>query len=133
MRDANALLRAIHARLSGDAGLVALIGPDGLRDRLLPRQTLPAIVFGEMETRDLSTTGGAGDEHFFRLDVWGEGEGRKATLEIAARVKALLDDEALALEGNAVLVSLFAIGSRSRREQKTKAYVVEMRFRAVTE
>jgi len=55
MSAANALLRAIHLRLAGDAVLTALIGPDGIRDRLQTRPKLPAIVIGEMETRDLST------------------------------------------------------------------------------
>lgn len=133
MSAANALLRAIHARLSGDAGLAALIGPQGIHDRLLPRRTLPAVVMGEMDTRDLSASGAAGEEHFLVLEAWAEGEGRKRALEIAARVKALLDDTSLALEDGAVLVSLFAIGSRSGREPRTKAYRVEMRFRAATE
>lgn len=132
MTAANALMQAIHARLAGDAGLSALIGPDGIRDRLLPRLRLPAIVFGELETRDLSTATEAGEEHFLTLEIWSEGEGRRQAQEIAGRVTALLDDVELALE-NAVLVSLLSTGSRSRREPKTKAYLVELGFRAVTE
>lgn len=132
MSAANALLQAIHARLSGDAGLTALIGEDGIRDRLLPRQRLPAVVIGEFDTRDLSTATEAGEEHFVTLEIWTEGEGRRAALTIADRVRALLDNADLALDG-AVLVSLLATGSRSRREPGTRAYRVEMRFRAVTE
>jgi hypothetical protein len=132
MTAANALMQAIHARLAGDAGLSALIGPDGIRDRLLSRPKLPAIVFGELETRDLSTVTEKGEEHFLTLEVWSEGEGRRLGQEIAGRVTALLDDAALVLE-DAVLVNLLRIGIRSRREPKTKAYLVEVRFRAVTE
>jgi hypothetical protein len=132
MTAANALMQAIHARLAGDAGLGALIGPDGIRDRLLPRPKLPAVVFGELETRDLSTVTEAGEEHFLTLEIWSEGEGRRQGQEIAGRVTALLDDADLVLE-RAVLVSLLKTASRSRREPKTKAYLVEMRFRAVTE
>jgi hypothetical protein len=132
MSAANALLKAIHQLLSGDAGLTALIGPDGIRDRLLARPKLPAIIFGEMETRDLSTVTEAGEEHFLVLEIWSEGEGRKLAQEIAAKVTALLDDTDLALDG-AVLVSLLRIGTRSRREQKTRYYLSEIRFRAVTE
>lgn len=132
MSAANAVLRAIHLRLSGDAGLTALLGPDGIRDRLLARPKLPAIVVGEMETRDLSTVGHPGEEHFLTLEVWSEGDGRRQALEIAARVEALLDDVSMALDG-AVLVSLLRVGMRTRREVKTKYYLAEIRFRAVTE
>jgi hypothetical protein len=132
MTAANVLLKAIHARLSGDAGLAAILGPDGVRDRLLPRPKLPAVVFGELETRDLSTATEGGEEHFLTLEIWSEGEGRRQAQEIAGRVTALLDDAALAVEGF-FLVSLLKTGGRSRREPKTKAYLVEVRFRAVTE
>jgi hypothetical protein len=47
-------------------------------------------------------------------------------------VHALLHDAALALEG-AVLVNLLQVNTRTRREPKTKFYLAEMRFRAVTE
>ncbi|WP_312402548.1 DUF3168 domain-containing protein [Rhizobium sp.] len=132
MSAANALLKAIHQRLSSNAGLTALIGPDGIRDRLLARPKLPAIIFGEMETRDLSTVTEAGEEHFLVLEIWSEGEGRKLAQEIAAKVTALLDDADLTLD-DAVLVSLLRIGTRSRREPKTRYYFGEVRFRAVTE
>lgn len=132
MSAANAVLRAIHLRLSGDAGLTALLGPDGIRDRLLARPKLPAIVIGEMETRDLSTVGDPGEEHFLGLEVWSEGEGRRQALEIAAKLTSLLDNVPLELEG-AALVSLLRVGMRTRREVKTKYYLAEIRFRAVTE
>jgi hypothetical protein len=132
MTAANALLAAIHTRLSDDAGLMALIGPGGIHDRLLSRPTLPAIVFGDLETRDLSTATEPGEEHFLTLEIWAEGEGRRLAQQIAARVTVLLDDAALSLEG-AVLVSLLRMSSRSRREPKTRHYLCEMRLRAVTE
>ena len=132
MNAANALLQAIHARLTGDAGLTVVIGADGIRDRLLARPKLPAIVIGEMETRDLSTVREPGEEHFLALEVWSEGDGRRQALEIAAKVTALLDNASLVLDG-AVLVSLLRVGMRTRREAKTKYYLAEIRFRAVTE
>lgn len=128
----NQLLQAIHARLSTDPTLTALAGPDAVRDRLLPKPRLPSIVFGQVETRDLSTVSEPGEEHFLTIEVWGEGEGRRQCQEIAGRVEELLHDVALALQG-AVLVSLMRTGTRSRREPKTKAYLTELRFRAVTE
>lgn len=132
MSATNALLKAIHERLSGDAGLMALLGLDGIHDRLMARPKLPAIVFGEMETRDLSTVTEPGEEHFLVLEIWTQGDGRRRALEIAAKVVALLDDASLVLDG-AVLVSILRTGTRTRREAKTKYYLAEIRFRAVTE
>jgi len=132
MSAANALLQAIHQRLSGDAALTAIIGPNGIRDRLLPRALLPSIVLGDIETRDFSTSTESGEEHFLTLEIWSDGEGRRQALAIAAIVRPLLDDAALTLEGFS-LVSLLQVSARTRREPKTKFYVTEMRFRAVTE
>jgi len=53
-------------------------------------------------------------------------------LEITAKVTALLDNADLALDG-ALLVNLLRISARSRREPKTRYYLSEIRFRAVTE
>lgn len=88
MSAANALLKAIHARLAGDPGLVAMIGTDGIHDRLLARPKLQAIVIGEMETRDLFTVAEQDEQHFLTLEIWSEGDGRRQVLEITARVTA---------------------------------------------
>jgi hypothetical protein len=128
----NALMKAVYTRLAGDAALVAEVGADGVRDRLLPRMRLPAIVFGEMETRDYSTATEPGAEHFWTIEVWAEGEGRRAAEVLAARVRLLLANATLTLEG-AILVNLLFQSSRSRREPKTKFSVIDLRFRAVTE
>ncbi|MCC2609047.1 DUF3168 domain-containing protein [Neorhizobium petrolearium] len=132
MTAANALLVAIHQRLSGNAALTAIIGADGVRDRLSPRPKLPCIVFGELEAWDYSTSTESGEEHFLTLEVWSDGEGRREAQQIAGLVHDLLHDAALGLDG-AVLVSLLRMSMRTRREPKTKIYLTEMRFRAVTE
>lgn len=132
MSAANALLVAIHARLAADPQLVAMIGTDGIRDRLLPRPVLPALVMGEMETRDYSTATEAGEEHRLVLEVWSEAAGRREAEEIAERVRVLLQDAALPLAGQ-VLVSLAHERTRTRRQANAKLFVAELRFRAVTE
>lgn len=132
MSAVNALLAAIRARLAGDAALTGLIGADGFHDRLLARPRLPCVVVGAVETRDYSTATEAGAEHFLTLDVVAEGEGRKAAEMVAERLRLLLHDAPLSLSG-AVLVSLLLRSTRSRREAKTKLFVVELSFRAVTE
>lgn len=131
MSAANPLLQAIFARLSGDATLTALI-PGGIVDRLLPRALLPSIVIGDLESRDYSTATEKAEEHFLALEIWTDASGRKRAGEITARVKILLDDAALPLAGVS-LVSLQFLSSRSRREAKSRNFLAEMRFRAVTE
>lgn len=131
MSAANLLLQAIFARLTGDAVLIALI-PGGVIDRLLPRALLPCVVIDDLESRDYSTATEKAEEHFLWLQIWSDANGRKGAGEIAARVTSLLDDAALPLAGVS-LVNLSLLSSRSRREAKTRNFVVEMRFRAVTE
>lgn len=128
----NALLAAIHDALAGDAELTGLIGENGIFDRLLKRPQLPAIVFGECETIDISTVDGKGFEHALTLEIWSEAHGRKAAQEIEARVKTLLDDADLSLSG-AVLVNLIHRSTRVKRVARTGYFLAEMRFRAVTE
>ncbi|OAE38325.1 DUF3168 domain-containing protein [Agrobacterium tumefaciens] len=131
MTAANPLLRAIVKKLAGDVALTTLI-PGGIVDRLLPRGNLPCIVFDELDTRDYSTATEKAEEHFLTLHIWGDANGRRASGEIAARLKTLLDDAALPLVGFS-LVNLRLLSSRSRREPKSRNFVLEMRFRAVTE
>lgn len=132
MSAANELLSVIHTRLAGAAGLTDLIGPDGVRDRLVVGRKLPCIVVGEVVTNDYSTSTERGGEHFFAIEIWAEAGGRRLVEEIADIVRGLLDDATLAL-GEHKLVSLQHRTTRSMREARTKLHVAEMRFRAVTE
>lgn len=132
MSAANALLKAIHERLAADAALAALTGGQVLIDRLAEPATLPLIALGEMDTRDFSTATEGGEEHLFSLVVWSQAEGRREAETIAAAVKALLHDAGLTLDG-AVLVSLFHLKTRTRREPKSRRFTAELAFRAVTE
>ena len=132
MTAANSLLQAIFARLSADAALSALVGAGGFYDRLLDRTAMPYLVLGALDSRDYSTASEAGEEHFLTLAIWSDGQGQKQAQTIAARVRALLHDQPLVLDG-AVLVSLLHRNTRSRREPKSRCHVAEMRFRAVTE
>jgi len=126
----NALVKAMFARLVGDAELVTLVGADGVRDRLLARAKMPCVVFGEIDSRD--EDGETLQVHLITLEVWSLAEGRREAQAIAERVRALLHDAPLSLEG-AYLVSLWHQATRTRREAKTKFQLAEMRFRAVTE
>jgi hypothetical protein len=134
MRAANLLLQAVFARLGGSQELTALIGADGIFDRLVAGAKLPCLVLGELDSRDFSTATETGEEHLLTIEVWSDFSGRRPALEIAGLVAALLQDAVLDL-GNAgtVLVNLEHRGTRSRREAKTKLFLAEVRLRAVTE
>ncbi|KQV63830.1 DUF3168 domain-containing protein [Rhizobium sp. Root1220] len=132
MSAANELLAAVHARLTGDAQLTALVGADAIRDRLVSGRKLPSIVIGDLVSNDYSTSTEAGEEHLLTLEIWSDANGRMRTQDIAACVFALLHDAPLDL-ASAHLVALRHRLTRTRREPKAKLHVAEMRFRAVTE
>lgn len=132
MSAANELLSAIHARLSGDAALAALIGPEAIRDRYTTGRRLPSIMIGDLTTSDYSTSTEAGEEHLLTLEVWSEAGGRRQAQQFAASIRALLANASLPLETH-ILVNLQHLATLTRREPKTKLHVAEIRFRAVTE
>ncbi|MBW9064187.1 DUF3168 domain-containing protein [Rhizobium herbae] len=132
MSAAAALQKAIYQRLAGDAELIVLLGDGGVGDHLQTGSHRPGILIAGLESRDASTASEVGEEHFVTLKVrTGEG-GNRAAQEIAARVRALLDDAALDLAGFS-LVSLLHRRTRTGRDAKAKGHVAEMVFRAVTE
>lgn len=126
---ANALQAAIHARLTDDATLTAMIGAGSVFDRRMTGKPMPYLVLSEIATTDFAP---GTEEHEVKIEVWSDAEGRRQSQEIAARVKALLDGAGLALTGFS-LVNLLHGTTRARREVKTRAQVAEMVFRAVTE
>lgn len=90
------------------------------------------MLIGELVSNDYSTSTERGEEHLLSLEIWIDTGGRKQAQLVAARLHALLQDAALDL-GQHHLVSLLYVRTQSRREAKTKLYVAELRFRAVTE
>ena len=126
---ANALQAAIHARLTDDATLAAMIGPDSVFDRRISGKPMPYLVLSEILTSDFAP---GTEEHEVKIEAWSDTEGRKQSQDIAARVKVLLDGVSLSLSGFS-LANLMHRNTRARREVKTRAQVAEMVFRAVTE
>ncbi|SMD10840.1 DUF3168 domain-containing protein [Rhizobium sp. RU36D] len=130
MSPVNALLQAVHARLTGDAGLQALAG-GGIHDRRLGRIDMPYLVIGSVETADFSTGSEDGLEITLVLEAWSAISRREAEMTADA-VRGLMHEAELELEA-AELVSLRHRRTLSRREAKTALFVAEMRFRAVVE
>lgn len=127
-----ALLRAIHARLLAEPLLAPLLAAGGIRDRIVPRLRLPALIYGEIDSRDYATATEPGEEHFLTLGLWSEGEGRAEAQALAAAVRASLHHAALTLSG-AHLVSIACHSMKSRRDEETGLSVIDLTFRAVTE
>jgi hypothetical protein len=132
MSAASALQKAIFERLSGDAALTALLGPDGVTDRLLARARLPLVAIRAIDSTDRSTGTDMDEEHAVVLEVWSDAAGHLETQAIAAAVKVALHDADLTLDGHH-LVSLLHRTTRLSRDSKTRFHRAEMRFRAVTE
>lgn len=132
MSAANELLQAIHAALAVEAPLTALVGADGIRDRLVAGRQLPCIVIAELLSSDYSTATEPGEEHVLTLQVWSDAAGQRQAQDIAAIVRSLLQDAALPL-ATRTLVNLQHIATKARREPKTRLFCAEIRFRAVTE
>ena len=126
---ANALQAAIHARLTADAALTAMIGAGSVFDRRVTGRSMPYLVLSEIVTRDFAP---GIEEHEVRIEAWSDAGGRKQSQEIAARVKLSLDGAGLAPAGFS-LVNLLHRDTRARREARSRAQVAEMVFRAVTE
>jgi hypothetical protein len=126
---ANALQKAIYETLSGDAALTALIGSAGIFDRRMTGKPMPYLLIADIVTRNF---GPEAEEHILTIEGWSDAEGRKEVQAIAGGVTALLHDAVLTLTG-ASLINLQHRSTRIRREPKSKAFVAEMEFRAVTE
>jgi hypothetical protein len=127
-----ALQKSVHAALTADAPLTALLGGPHVYDDVPRGTSLPYLTFGLDTERDWSTGGEEGAEHILSVHVWSEAGGRKETHEIIAAVRAVLHDAALALTGHR-LVNLRHEFSDARREGDGETYHGIVRLRAVTE
>jgi len=127
-----ALQKSVHAALTADVPLTALLGGPRIYDDVPRGASFPYLTFGLSTERDWSTGGEAGAEHVLTLHVWSEAGGRKETHEIIGAVRAALHDAALTLVGHR-LVNLRHELSDARREPDGETYHGIVRFRAVTE
>lgn len=127
-----AVRKAIHATLAADAELVVLLGGARVYDEA-PREAMPPYVtFGDLQTRDWSTSTDHGAEHFIALNVWSNQRGAREALAIAERVRALIDDQPLNLDGHRLVGARFT-QLETRRENAGRHTRASLRFRVVTE
>ncbi len=89
------------------------------------------MLYGPVSTRDWSTGTDPGAEHIVTLTVRAHAAARRSAHDIADRIRALLHDAPLALEGHR-LVNLRQQTLEVRRE-KEGHLAATLRLRAVTE
>src|SRR5947199_9970375 len=98
-----ALQRAMRARLIAHAPLLALLGGPAIYDDVPQGTREPYVSFGDIATRDWSTKGDRGEEHFATLHVWSRQRGKKEAYDISAEIDAALDGAALTLDGHRLI------------------------------
>lgn len=129
---ASELQKAIFDALKGDAALTALLGGAKIHDQAPANVAFPYITFGRTSIYDWSTGTESGTEQLFTLHVWSKAKGKKEALDIMERAKALLHDQALALDEHA-LVNCRLEFADARHDDDLSVYHGLLRFRAVVE
>lgn len=127
-----ALQKAVFARLAGDAELTTLLGGARIHDAVPRNAAAPYLHLGEATARDWSTSTEAGCEIRFAVVAVSDEAGRGQALAAAERVRLLLHDAALSLDGHR-LVNLRHLSTETKRAHEARGRRAELRFRAVTE
>ncbi len=129
---AGMLQEAVFEALGADAALIALLGGAHVFDGAPRNAEAPYVHLGESEARDWSTATEAGTEISFAVVAWSRQPGRTEALAIAERVRAVLHEAALAVDGYR-LVNLRHVATETARNEKPEGRRAVVRFRAVVE
>lgn len=126
---AAALQEAVFQKLSGDAGVIALVG-NAVYDAL-PSGTLPEtyITLGPEDTRERSDVTGQGAWHRFTVSVVTESAGFYGAKQVAAAISDALVDAELPLSRGR-LAGLYFLRARARREGTGAIRRIDLTFRA---
>lgn len=127
-----ALQKALHAALTADAAVLALLGGPRIYDDVPHGAPVPYVSFGLTTERDWSTGSEEGSEHVVTLHVWSDAAGRKQTQQIVSALRDVIHDAALSVPGHR-LINLRHELSETRRETNGDGYRGLVRLRAVTE
>jgi hypothetical protein len=127
-----ALRAAVHAALTADAALGAVLGGPKIYDEPPREAAFPYVTLGETRIVDFSTSSEAGLEHQLTLHAWSRQGGHREAHDIAGALLQALDDAPLALAGHQLINLRFAAAD-VRREADGRTYHALVRFRAVTE
>lgn len=127
-----ALQQAIHATLTSDASLLALLGSPRVYDDVPRGVTSPHVSFGVTSERDWSTGTEDGSEHIVTLHVWSKAAGRREAELVCEAIRTSLHDRPLTLAGHR-LASLFHELTDIRRTPDNEMVHGVVRLRATTE
>ena len=125
-----ALQEAVFARLTGDAGLMALTG-GAIHDTVPPgpRAGL-SVSLGPETVEDRSDATGRGAFHLFTVTVLTDEGGFAAAKDAAAAAVAALDDAPLTLSRGRLVFLRF---DRAMAERNGRTRQIDLRFRARVE
>jgi phage terminase large subunit-like protein len=126
------LQKAVFAALGGDASLTTLLGGPKLHDMTPAAVSYPYLTFGRTSGFDWSTGTEPGEEQIFTIHVWSKAKGRSEALQIAARVREVLEAGSLELESHN-LVLLDYVFSEVRHDEDLAVQHGLVRFRALLE
>lgn len=124
-----ALQRGLHAALTGDAGVMALL--TGVFDAVPPGARLPYATIGTDVVTDWSRKDGEGREHRFQVSVWDAGAGTSGLKAAMAAVEAAVTGMDPALAGWRIVGLRFLRGFVVRDADGPAQGVVEFRARTV--
>lgn len=127
-----ALRKAMRAALLADPALNAALGAPAIYDEAPREAKPPYVTFGDALSRDWSTGADTGAEQFVVLNIWSTQRGLHQALDIADRVRALLIDAALTLDGHH-LVNLRLVSIETKRDNNGRFARASLRLRATTE
>jgi hypothetical protein len=132
MSAARALQEAVYAALIADGDLEDFLGGPKVFDGAPRNAAAPYVHLGEITARDWSTATEAGVEIVFSVVAWSRQPGRSEALAIAERVRELLHEAALVLDGWR-LVTLRHLVTETERVAKPEGRRAVVRFRATVE
>jgi hypothetical protein len=125
------LQQALHAHLSADEGLKALLGdPPRIYDDPPADSAFPYLVIGETRAQPVAGAD-ALFEHDLRLQVFSRHAGRRDVKRVLDAVYDALQDAALAVESARIVSFRFVFSDVLRREAEVYSGVA--RYRVVTE
>lgn len=125
------LQKAVFARLSGDAALASMVGPDALFDQLIERDQFPYIAMGRATYADWSTSTDDGAELVITTHIWDRSQSRERTVEILNRVSELLADD-LTLDDHRIVIQRIEF-AEVRRQPDSQDFHGLVRLRAKME
>lgn len=127
-----ALKRAVHARLVGDAALVTLLGGAKIHDHPPPGLRFPYVTFGNATVDDWSAAEEEGFEILLTMHGWSRETGARQVLAIADRLRQLLHRAPPAADGFR-LVDLLLVRCETGYEADAAVHHAALDFRALME